>query len=169
MATPDQHNNDTESPVQVDQVNQAVQTSRLLTLPAELRNRVYIFALMTDNGLIGHGNRSSLDLVVVTHNVRLSRQTFNKINFVCKQLWAESRMLELIYNTVSLQSLTYKTRCARNNASAGRLWYIYTLQHADSLHRAPQPQSPLVVVVHTHLRRFPNDAFLEEQLSVCAA
>jgi hypothetical protein len=78
----------------------AVSPQRLLSLPGELRNQIYEYALTDENDL------QCLVPVATTSSLRLvspSKSTFrdfNELQYVCKQLYKETSGLELQYNTV---------------------------------------------------------------------
>jgi hypothetical protein len=111
--------------------------SRLLSLPGELRNRVYDFALSTCDGLdfseddqsVGwfcipemhieaHRNMydtragasaSSLSRPITMRTVNGGRIIANQLQFVCKQLRRETKALEIVKNTIQFSALESTT------------------------------------------------------------
>jgi hypothetical protein len=77
----------------------AVSPQRLLSLPGELRNQIYEYALTDENDLqcLVPVASSSLRLVSLSKSIF---PDFNELQYVCKQLYKETSGLELQYNTV---------------------------------------------------------------------
>lgn len=113
-------------------------TSRLLSLPGELRNRVYGFALSAHDGLDFVKDDREMGWLCLPeteteaqHNddtilkdnrggapssrpatmctVNGGRMIANQLQFVCKQLRRETKALEILYNTIKFSALDPRT------------------------------------------------------------
>jgi hypothetical protein len=76
----------------------------LLELPAELRNRIYEYAL-TDVSSIGLRFRAYLiinDAICKPALLDANGEQFNALKYVCRQLRAETDGLDLAYNVVRI-------------------------------------------------------------------
>jgi hypothetical protein len=74
------------------------QTSDLLALPAELRNRIYELALAAEKPLHYIGSPEGLKSVVLAEQG--SRSAFNQLENVCQELARDTADLEIQYNDI---------------------------------------------------------------------
>lgn len=100
------------------QATVANSSSRLLSLPGELRNRIFKDALTADDGIVYayhfygaerlylYPRRPNHKVVGDVARTRFSGpDLFNRLKHVCKQIQEEVKDLELKYNTVSFQDV----------------------------------------------------------------
>ena len=110
MSTTHQHNDSVEygqlsnitkhlPEIPADRTAKVGQKFPFFDLHPELRNRVYMFALTTDDGLISHCD--DLNSFFVTNEPEEPSNVLNQLQFVCKQMREETKWMELKHNTVS--------------------------------------------------------------------
>jgi hypothetical protein len=86
--------------------------SPLLRLPAELRNRIYEYVLTTnkDSCYAYHGSGVTPLLCDFSSDSYLSTTfgvEFNKLKYVCSQLYVETAAVELKHNTLNIRGEYY--------------------------------------------------------------
>ncbi|KAF2036003.1 hypothetical protein EK21DRAFT_84382 [Setomelanomma holmii] len=140
------------------------QPFRLLNLPAEISDLIYAYALTTDNGKvqirIPQYQPDSAKILIQSYEPYKSPPKFNKLQYVCKRLHAETSCLELRHNTLVFP--TKRTRRTRSKP-ASPLFHnplhpskILLDQNHRAQHQSPrhaiQPQPDIFPHAHT-LRR----------------
>jgi hypothetical protein len=85
----------------------------LLTLPAEIRNKIYSYAFASPHGLLlkwtpGVSRRNKKP-ILVSPNDEGERHSTNQLKYANKQLYRESAGLELQLNTIIVED--YNTEC----------------------------------------------------------
>jgi hypothetical protein len=136
------------------------QTSRLLSLPGELRNSIYEYVLTSDKGFDYVSNSDAPPTVsssssVVHPNTSIVafrelgiKQHFNKLKHTCKQLAAETYELELRYNdftvaTGSVPALQLLNELGKECISLLRTVNVKPyLEPADPRHGSPTTSDP---------------------------
>lgn len=79
-----------------------VQNSLLLTIPGEIRNKIYEYVLTSSVGLTFEFGQPNPPRFILVEGGE--RRPFNNLKHVCKQLAFETQYLDLQYNRVAIES-----------------------------------------------------------------
>lgn len=140
--------------------------SRYLDMPAEVRNRIFMFALSVSGDMkvrwqAGPSRRALKPVMFVDSVVEDEVVAVNQLQYACKQLRRETAGLEIKFNRIRLgrhprsrgaicDSLFIFTK---NCSDARRLWHKHILLDPlqDAKRNKPELDDPLIWIQH-HLR-----------------